>query len=295
MIASSDGPGPQPRGLPAPGTYGTIVVVGGGCYGSYYVRQLGRAHRAGALQWRHLLVVDRDPACRVARECAAGTPTAPSLEIIESDWAGFFADHLDAAADAPTDSLDDAIVPSPLMPHLMFEWLAHRARQRWPSREVALEPLDQPPAVPWERAGADGTHYVSFATWECPINCIEPARCPATRGPRDWSMPPAMESFARAQRSRGRDLAGPAIFHCTHRAYGVGMFDVGEVVAGDEIVRQAGEGREARVLIGTVSHCHGALGVLHVSGPVPEESHALDYPATSKAPQGSRRTDRSEA
>ena len=25
-----------------------IVVVGGGCYGSYYVRQLGRAARAGA-------------------------------------------------------------------------------------------------------------------------------------------------------------------------------------------------------------------------------------------------------
>jgi hypothetical protein len=46
--------------------YGTIVVVGGGCYGSYYVRQLGRASSADALSAERVLVVDRDPACRVA-------------------------------------------------------------------------------------------------------------------------------------------------------------------------------------------------------------------------------------
>ncbi len=46
--------------------YGTIVVVGGGCYGSYYVRQLGRASRAGALEWERLLVVDKDQRCAVA-------------------------------------------------------------------------------------------------------------------------------------------------------------------------------------------------------------------------------------
>jgi tRNA A37 threonylcarbamoyladenosine dehydratase len=46
--------------------YGTIVVVGGGCYGSYYVQQLARARQAGALGFSRLLVVDRDPDCRVS-------------------------------------------------------------------------------------------------------------------------------------------------------------------------------------------------------------------------------------
>ncbi len=31
--------------------YGTIVIVGGGCYGSQYVRQLGRASLAGVMTW----------------------------------------------------------------------------------------------------------------------------------------------------------------------------------------------------------------------------------------------------
>src|SRR5256885_369782 len=46
--------------------FGTIVVVGGGCYGSYYVRQLGRAAAAGAADWDQLVVVDRDAACPFA-------------------------------------------------------------------------------------------------------------------------------------------------------------------------------------------------------------------------------------
>ena len=61
--------GPAPAGDPAgspAGAYGTIVVVGGGCYGSYYVRQLGRSRRAGRIAYEQLLVVDRDAQCAVA-------------------------------------------------------------------------------------------------------------------------------------------------------------------------------------------------------------------------------------
>lgn len=59
-------------------------------------------------------------------------------------------------------------------------------------------------------------------------------------------------------------LQGPVIFHCTHRAYGVGMFDTRDVLAGDTLVATAAEQGPADILIGTVSHCHGALNVLHV-------------------------------
>ena len=58
--------------------YGDIVVVGGGCYGSYYVRQLRRARDAGALSWQRLVVVDRDGGCRVAGD-------AGDLIFIERD------------------------------------------------------------------------------------------------------------------------------------------------------------------------------------------------------------------
>lgn len=233
--------------------YGTIVVIGGGCYGAYYVTQLKRALAAGALTYDRVLVVDRDPHCRVAAE-------HPDVARAESEWAPFFDRYFSESSPGTT----DAIVPSPLMPHLMYQWLLRRATARWPGRVVETHPLDAIPDVPWHRAAENGTHYVSYATWTCPVNCIEPRRCPHTRGERSWTMPAAAASLVERDRARGGRLEGPVIFQCTHRAYGVGMFDTREVLAGDAFVSAVGARGEADVLVGTVSHCHGALNVLHV-------------------------------
>lgn len=246
--------------------YGDIIVVGGGCYGSYYVRQLTRARDAGALTWERLIVVDRESDCQVQRE----SPAAPQLQIAVRDWGSYFAEYLGrAAAAAPREpsAPEDAIVPSPLMPHLMGQWVMSRARARWPGRGMRFSSLNGAVDVPWQRSGDDGTHYVSFATWECPINCVEPRTCPHTRGPRAWSLPPTLRAFVETERVRGRRIDGPAVFHCVHRAFGVGMFGVGEVLAADALVAQAAAGRAAEVLVGTVSHCHGALSILELAAP----------------------------
>ncbi len=236
--------------------FGTIVVVGGGCYGSYYLRQLGRADRAGALAWARLVVVDRDAGC-AAR--ASAEVALPSFELEVATWEDFFTRYLDAAADEPDRHANDAVVPSPLMPHLMAGWLLDRARRRWPGRDVHSAPLASAPAVPWQRAGADGTHYVSFAEWMCPINCIEPARCPHTRGDRYWSLPPAIAEYVGSERAAGRELEGPFVFHCAHRAFGVGMLDVTDILAADRAIAERGAHGGAAFLVGTASHCHGAL------------------------------------
>jgi len=236
--------------------FGRIVVVGGGCYGGYYVRQLGRAERAGAVAWRELVVVDRDHACAVSRLPAVERP--PRLHIVTSDWREYFASYLaEASTDARCD--DDVIVPSPLMPHLMADWLVERARARWPDRDIRIEPLGGSLPVPWQRVGDDGTHYASFAEWMCPINCIEPARCPETRGPRAWSLPVALRAYAEAEGSAGRFIESPLVFHCSHRAYGVGMIDVRDVLNADAQIAARASSGQASFLIGTVSHCHGAL------------------------------------
>jgi hypothetical protein len=254
---------PEDAGRDAVGTqrYGDIVVVGGGCYGSYYVRQLRRARSAGALTWERLVVVDRDPDCAIAADGAG-------ITFAIRDWSLFFGEYLSTAAARPADEVaGNAIVPSPLMPPLMSQWVVSRARARWPGRALRLVPLDGAVDVPWQRTGDDGTHYVSFATWECPINCVEPRACPHTRGPRAWSLPPTLRAFVETERLRGRPLDGPAVFHCAHRAYGVGMFDVSVVVEADALVARVAAGRRAEVLLGTVSHCHGALAVLELAAP----------------------------
>ena len=247
--------------------FGTIVVVGGGCYGSYYVRQLRRAARAGAATWQRLLVIDRDSSCAVAQD---ETLTGEGIEVVQAEWSRFFRRYLDEASRDRVTTRDDAIVPSPLMPHLMFEWIRDRARERWPDREIASRALATEPPTPWQRSTGDGPHYVSFAEWTCPINCIEPRICPHTRDVRSWSLPETARRYVSEERRAGRPLAGPAIFHCTHRAYGVGMFDTREVIAGDDLVRAAGEHGAAEVLVGTMSHCHGAFERLVIGPPAPD-------------------------
>ena len=133
------------------------------------------------------------------------------------------------------------------MPHLMGEWMVDRARARFPERDPSRRSRSiVRPTVPWERAGADGTHYVSFATWMCPVNCIEPRICPHTRDARDvehaasgWPSTRASEAAA------GRPMVVAALF-CRHRAYGVGMFDTREVVDADARVAAAARARRGR-------------------------------------------------
>ena len=77
-------------------------------------------------------------------------------------------------------------------------------------------------------------------------------------------MPGAVAEYVAAARARGHNVDGPFVFHCTHRAYGVGMIDVDTVLAADmAIAAAAGHGR-AEFIIGTASHCHGALGRLEI-------------------------------
>lgn len=236
----------------------TVVIVGGGCYGTFYAGQLERARARGAATYRRLLVVDRDPRCRLT----TALPADPDRELVVDEWGAFFDRFLaeaDDSADAP-----DAIVPSPLMPHLMYEWLVRGARARWPQRAVESRPLDVTVGTPYEMQAPGGTRFVSFADWLCPVHCVEPAICPVIRGPRSWEMSDAVGA-AVAELGRSRPVAGPVLFVCRHRVYGVGMFDVASVRAGARVVAEAGNrGGPVDVVVGTVSACHGAVSVLHL-------------------------------
>jgi len=238
-----------------------VVIVGGGCYGTFYAGQLARARERGKAAYSRLLIVDRDPSCRFARECAV----VPDSELVIEDWNAFFDRYLSNVG--PSGPAPDAIVPSPLMPHLMYHWLMRRASTRWPRRLIESRPVPIGPGTPYDVLAPDGTRYVSYADWLCPIHCIEPATCPITRAPRTWEMAEALERMV-SRLDAAHPTVGPVLLVCRHRVFGVGMFDVSEVLAGDAQVAEAGAARHSvDVLVGTVSACHGAASLLHV-GPV---------------------------
>jgi hypothetical protein len=239
-----------------------IVIVGGGCYGTFYTRQLVEARKRGKVEFRRLLVVDRNPECQAASDLVGD----PTRELVVKDWDAFFDAYLGDAAEPsrraaePPSRPPSVIVPSPLMPHLMYQWLVRRARKRWPTRVVESRPLSEGPGTPYDVTSPDLVRYVSFADWICPTHCTEPSRCPVIRGPRTWEMREAIEDLAARLR-----MPAPILFECRHQVFAVGSFSVSEVVAGDRFVAEAGSrGEETDLLVGTVSACHGAINLLHL-------------------------------
>ena len=114
-----------------------VVIVGGGCYGTFYAGQLLRAAERGKATFRRVLVVDRDPQCRFVREIG----DSATVTLVAQEWGDFFDAYLSEAGPSSPEEPGDAIVPSPLMPHLMYEWLVRQARRRWPERLVRSTPL----------------------------------------------------------------------------------------------------------------------------------------------------------
>ena len=245
---------------------GQIAIIGGGCFGTFYARQLTEARRRDRVAFRDLLIVDQNPDC----QARTALPQDPSLNFIVESWEPFLDRWLrsdDREYEGPPQAGDDAIVPSPMMPHLMAGGLLRWARARWPERAIELRAVEREVGTPWESSGSDGTKYLSFADWLCPVHCIEPAICPVIRAPRSWELNERLVAFS--QDCGYHDVVS---FFCRHWAFGVGMYFRSEVTAGRERVAELGGQGPARIMVATVSRCHGAVGELFLGPLGPVES-----------------------
>ena len=145
----------------------------------------------------------------------------------------------------------------------MFDWLVPRPARGWPQRPSSAGPL------PTGLAFRGSVRFLRDARGQlCRVDLSRELHragdMSGDEGPRTWTLPIAVQAYVDAERQGTSPLAGPVIFHCEHRAYGVGMFDTQQVLDGDALIARAAATEAADVLVGTVSHCHGALDVLHV-------------------------------
>jgi hypothetical protein len=235
-----------------------FVVLGGGCYGTFYAKQLLRAREAEVLGVSEVVVVDREKAPRALRELSA----SPALRFEVADWH----DYLEAYLGRLPSDADDWLVTPPFTPHLALAWLLDRLRAIRPKRDWVLEPFRRFPGTPFECQAEQGPLVVSHADWTCPVHCIEPATCPATRGPRFWDLDRTVRHLAVALDDGGQPVDQLHLFHCHHIAFGVGAYRAGAVIeAFDAIIAHvdaAAATASSRFLVGTISHCHGALHLL---------------------------------
>ncbi len=75
-------------------------------------------------------------------------------------------------------------------------------------------------------------------------------------------MPLSVRAAVQASEVRAGAIDVVALFRTTHRAFGVGMFDVNDALDADADLRRTAGQPSVRVLVASVSHCHGALAEL---------------------------------
>jgi hypothetical protein len=230
-----------------------FVIFGGGCYGSFYARQLLRAAEAGR-PISEVVVVDRneDPPAR-------SVASSSLVRFVRQDWDEFCDQYFGSL---PLDS-SDQIVPPPFTPHLPLRWLLRRLPGDRPDLSWSLEPLRRMPGTPFQHQSDHGPLTVSHADWICPVHCVEPQICPVTRGPRYWDMARTVETWAVALGDAGQKIAQIHLFQCLHFSHGVGTYGAAAVArARRELSRIQAGAEPARSLVGTVSRCHGAINLI---------------------------------
>jgi hypothetical protein len=229
-----------------------LVVISGGEIGTGYARRLLRAAARGRLATERIVVVDRDPSC-----AAAGLARQEPLVRLEvADWAAWLDRELERLGP------DDHLVPYHWAPHLLAGWLERQVR----SRGAAASPVGPIPArgVPYERPTRDGGLALSYATWTCPPTCIEPALCPHTRGPKDWSLAADLGA-ARPGDAFDEHLVLPSF----HLVFGVATVPMAAIHAARDRVLAGLSRGPRRYLVSTASHCHGLARAIEVT---PERS-----------------------
>ena len=231
-----------------------FVIFGGGCYGSFYAHQLLRAAQAGK-PVTEIVVVDhnRQPAARAVSD-------SPLLHFVQQDWDTFCDAYFAGTAPESTDQL----VPPPFIPHLPVRWLLRSLAAARPDLRWDTEPIRRMPGTPFQHQSADGPLTLSHADWICPVHCIEPELCPITRGPRYWDIARTVATWSDALAEAGQKIMQTHLFQCLHYSHGVGTYPAARVAEAYREMAGAhpAPGAPARFLVGTVSHCHGAIHLL---------------------------------
>lgn len=232
-----------------------LIVIGGGCYGSMHTRQLLKAQRRGKIACERFELIDHNPAC----QALAAFADEPLVRVVRMEWDAYLRAYLDTV----DETTDDRLVPAPFAPHLLFDWLRDAVARDVPEASVRRAPCDLTLGLPYEHTAEPGNRFISAAGWLCPVTCIEPKLCPAIHGERTWELG---EIVRTGPTRAGESYSSVELFTCRHYAWGVGTIPIADLVrARARVVAALRAGQAQRVVVGTVSSCHGVLGVLEAA------------------------------
>jgi hypothetical protein len=235
-----------------------VIIIGGGCFGTFYTRQLLTARSEGKIAFESLNIIDKNKDCQMTREIQD-----PEAQVSAMDWKAYLRGYAAQYFDQPDLKFrEDIFIPSHWAPHLLWDMLIVHIQQETtlPDIEVKKIKVTDKIQTPYEMILENGDDAVSFATWACPPHCIEPKKCPHTKEDRDWEMGDSLKQFFQ---DRGEDYYS---FFCRHLANGVAGIPMSDIH--DEYLRLKAavkKNKLLRVAIATHSSCHGLLSLVEIS------------------------------
>ncbi|MBX8637594.1 MAG: hypothetical protein KIY11_04445 [Thermoplasmata archaeon] len=240
-----------------------IIVIGGGCYGTFQTRRLLKAIGAGRIGGNaRIVIVDRNESPPARTEFGDNG----RVVFAKSDWSSFLSDYVLSYSAGRGDQL----IPAHIAPHLLFDVCSNYLRVRG-GHAVEFIPVVTTFDLPFEKSNGT-TKYISAAAWLCPFSCIEPSVCPAIKGERTWDL----STLVPARVGRSADMT--IVFKTTHYAWGVSSISLDSIFESCESLLNralaSGDGGLTAV-VATTSNCHGAVGLMKITARPGAAGHAI--------------------
>ncbi len=228
----------------------SIIILGGGCYGSLFFDRLKRGKKKGLVSYSYQIIVDRNERCQLKKEARQ-----EDIIFYKADWIEFL------VKDYPKimRGRDYLVLPC-FGPHFIFQYIETKLKEHR-GYEMRLAVFKNEIGVPFEK-DVENNKYLSFAQWRCPVLCVEPPRCPAINKIRSWNLKDTLISYFKNNKEIAEDNI--FIFEIGNYTNGVAMIEAKRVVeAFEKLIRRINE-RFQTFIIATVSKCHGVASLVEL-------------------------------
>jgi hypothetical protein len=208
-----------------------LWIIGGGKFGSSAAHHLKKKDPNA-----HILLIDSDP------DTLQGWKGR--VDTVQADGITFLVRHLDDGNDM---MMPDWIVPA-IPIHVAFEWI-----RRTLGKDSGITPITVPEKLssflPHPVRGKESELYVSYATFTCPEDCLEPPDlCTVTGKPRETELYHVLEKMEVADYRS-------VVIRSHQLAPGVGGYPAQALLNARSEVNLS----EGRVILSTACCCHGVV------------------------------------
>ena len=232
-----------------------IIVIGGGCYGTFQTRRLLKAIEAGRIDRdSRIVIVDRNESPPAMAEFVNDR----RIVFAKADWSSFLSDYFLNYSGGSGDQL----IPAHIAPHLLFEVCSNYLRIKG-GCSVEFEEVGTTFDLPFEKISGT-TKYISAAAWLCPFSCIEPTVCPAIKAQRTWDL----SRLVPVRVAASADIT--IVFKTAHYAWGVSSIPTDGILESCRLILEracASEKPPLKAVVATTSNCHGAVGSMKITPP----------------------------